>query len=140
MTTNSRLRVLLSAYACGPNRGSEPGVGWNAVTEVARDHDVWVITSREHKAAIEEAVARDELSMQFVFVDWPWWLDFTKLTRVGFELQQYCWQVAAYLRARRLHARIGFDLAHHVTVCRVLDAEPASVSRYPVRVGTGRGG
>src|SRR6185295_12842005 len=24
-----RLRVLLSAYACEPSKGSEPGIGWN---------------------------------------------------------------------------------------------------------------
>ena len=118
MTVYTRLRVLMSAYACGPDRGSEPGVGWNAVRAAARDHDVWVLTSREHQTAIEAAVARDGLSVRFVFVDWPRWLEFTKRTRVGFELQQYWWQFAAYLRARTLHARIGFDLAHHVTVCR----------------------
>ena len=118
MTANERLRVLVSAYACGPDVGSEPGVGWNAVREIARDHDVWVITSHEHKASIEETVARDGLTARFVFVDWPEWLDFIKRTRAGFELQQYAWQLAAYRHARRLHAQIGFDLAHHVTVCR----------------------
>jgi len=118
MTETARLRVLVSAYACGPDRGSEPGVGWNAVREIARDHEVVVITSHEHKAAIEETVAREGLAARFIFVDWPPWLDFIKRTRVGFELQQYAWQLAAYLHARRLHAQIRFDVAHHVTVCR----------------------
>jgi glycosyltransferase involved in cell wall biosynthesis len=115
--TPTRKRVLVSAYACGPGRPSEPGVGWNAVREIARDHDVWVLTSLEHRDDIE-AVAHESPTLRFVFLDWPWWLSFIKRTRVGFEVQHYCWQIAAYLKARALHAQTGFDVAHHVTVCR----------------------
>jgi glycosyltransferase involved in cell wall biosynthesis len=118
VNATTRLRVLASAYACGPDRGSEPGVGWNTVREIARDHDVWVITSSEHQESIERARASLASPVQFVFVDWPAWLTFVKRTRIGFELQEYCWQFAAYLKARTLHAQIGFDVVHHVTVCR----------------------
>ena len=38
-----RLRVLLSAFAFAPNRGSEPGLGWNVATLLAKDHDVTVV-------------------------------------------------------------------------------------------------
>ncbi len=29
-------RVLMVAYACGPDRGSEPGVGWHRALEMAK--------------------------------------------------------------------------------------------------------
>jgi glycosyltransferase involved in cell wall biosynthesis len=116
--TETRKRVLVSAYACGPGRASEPSVGWNAVSEIARDHDVWVLTSFAHRAEIEAALARESPRLTFVFLDWPKWLPFIKSTRVGFEFQHYCWQIAAYLKARALHREVRFDLAHHVTVCR----------------------
>jgi glycosyltransferase involved in cell wall biosynthesis len=112
------MRVLVSAYACGPGRASEPGIGWNAVSEIARDHDVWVLTSCENRDSIEETLARTPAPVQFVFVDVPSWLSFVKRSRVGFEVQQYCWQIAAYLKARGLHAQLRFDLAHHVTIGR----------------------
>lgn len=118
MTPGAKLRILLSAYACGPGRGSEPGIGWNAVTSVAQDHDVWVITSLENRDAIMEALGNVQGSVQFVFLDWPKWLWFMKAMRAGFEVQQYCWQMLAYVKARALHRQIGFDLAHHVTVGR----------------------
>jgi glycosyltransferase involved in cell wall biosynthesis len=119
MTAARRLRVLVSAYACGPDCVSEPAVGWNAVREIARDHDVWVITSSEHEPAIHRASASLPSSVEFVFLDWPEWLAaFLKRTRFGFVPQEYCWQFAAYLKARALHARIGFDVVHHVTMCR----------------------
>jgi len=117
-TAANRLRVLLSAYACGPGRGSEPGIGWNAVTEIARDHDVWVMTSLENRDSILQALATSHAPVQFVFLDWPKWLSFVKRTRAGFEVQQYCWQILAYLKARALHKQIAFDLAHHVTLGR----------------------
>jgi glycosyltransferase involved in cell wall biosynthesis/GT2 family glycosyltransferase len=118
MTANVKLRLLLSAYACGPGRGSEPGIGWNAVTAVAHDHDVWVMTSLENRESIVEALASTPGSVQFVFLDWPKWLWFMKSGRVSFEVQQYCWQMMAYLKARALHREIRFDLVHHATVGR----------------------
>ena len=51
------LRVLVSAYACEPGRGSEPGVGWHWVREIARFNEVWVITRMNNRKAIETALA-----------------------------------------------------------------------------------
>ncbi|MBM9532177.1 hypothetical protein JWG42_18650, partial [Desulfoprunum benzoelyticum] len=42
-----RLKVLISAYACSPYKGSEPGVGWGFVAELAKHHDLWVIVEEE---------------------------------------------------------------------------------------------
>jgi hypothetical protein len=39
-----KLKLLISAYACGPNRGSEPGMGWNFVIGLGKFHEVHVIT------------------------------------------------------------------------------------------------
>ena len=38
------MKILISAYACEPNRGSEPGVGWHTVWELAKNLEVWVLT------------------------------------------------------------------------------------------------
>ena len=37
---------LVAAYACEPNEGSEPGVGWNWSIELAKRNRVIVITGR----------------------------------------------------------------------------------------------
>jgi hypothetical protein len=48
------MRVLLSAYACEPNRGSEPEVGWQrALHMVAHADEVWVLTRANNQAVIE---------------------------------------------------------------------------------------
>src|SRR5262245_26713775 len=113
----TRRKILISAYACGPGRGSEPGIGWNTAWEMANRHEVWLLTSYENRPEIEQELAARPLpSLRVVFVDWPGWLSWMKLTRVGWELQHYTWQIAAYLKARRLHRTIGFHLVHHVTM------------------------
>ena len=49
------MRILVSAYACEPDAGSELGKGWNIALELARQgHDVTVLTcGSHHRLAIE---------------------------------------------------------------------------------------
>ena len=52
------LNVLVNAYAVSPAWGSEPGMGWNWVVNIARYCNVFVITEGEWRAEIEEAVEK----------------------------------------------------------------------------------
>jgi len=55
------MKVLLSAYLCEPEKGSELAVGWNWVLQIARFHDVWVLTAGEWRKGIQNALAKDAL-------------------------------------------------------------------------------
>src|SRR5580698_4916395 len=53
-----RRRVLISAAAFSPARGSEPGIGWNICTRLAGYHDVVVLCcpffgSENHRQEVE---------------------------------------------------------------------------------------
>ena len=62
-----RLRVLVSAYACEPAKGSEPGVGWRIAREMARYHEVWVLTRTNNRPSIAAALDRDPIpGLRFV--------------------------------------------------------------------------
>lgn len=50
------LNVLINAYAVSPNWGSEPGVGWNWIINLANHCNVFVITESEWKDEIEAAL------------------------------------------------------------------------------------
>lgn len=50
------MTVLINAYACSPNMGSEPGMGWNWICSIARHCEVHVITESEFRNDIEQAV------------------------------------------------------------------------------------
>ena len=44
------MKILLSAYACEPNKGSEPEVGWKwAINLVKAGHEVYVVTRLNNK-------------------------------------------------------------------------------------------
>lgn len=116
MTGQSRLRVLLSAYACEPAKGSEPGVGWNMAVHLAEHHEVWVLTRANNRSSIEAELAEKGLwNLHFVYHDLPSWGRFWKRGQRGLRLYYYLWQLKAIPLVRRLHREVRFDLAVHVT-------------------------
>lgn len=113
------MKILLSAYCCEPGEGSEEGVGWNMANGLARHHDVWVITRANNRPVIEAALRKRPVpSLHFLYYDLPEWARWWKSGRRGLELYYYLWQLGIYGVARRAHQRIGFDVAHHVTLVR----------------------
>ena len=113
-----RLRVLVSAFSCRPGFGSEPGVGWNIGREMAKRHDVWVLTHHVNQASIEAELARDPVDgLTFIYVGMPRLLAWRKIGGLFTTfLYQYIWQLQAYAAARRLVRSHHFDLVHHVTL------------------------
>jgi glycosyltransferase involved in cell wall biosynthesis len=110
------MKVLLSAYACEPGKGSEPGVGWNWVRQIARFAEVWVITRANNREGIERALGEEPLTnVNLVYFDLPRWARFWKKGQRGVHFYYYLWQVGIYFLARRLYRQVGFDLIHHVT-------------------------
>ncbi len=126
-------KILVSAYSCEPGRGSEPGVGWNVVRELAKYHEVWVLTRPDESGAVIEA----ELSqnpvpnLHFVYFTLPVWASGWRWGSTGaMQLHYYFWQIHAYFVGRRLHREIGFDLVHHVTFVKY--SSPSFLSLLPV--------
>ena len=127
------MKVLMSAYSCEPGRGSERGVGWNVACEVAKRHEVWVLTRPdESKDAIEaELAANPNPNLHFVYFTLPFWHDSMRFGQSGaMQIHYYMWQIQAYFVARRLHEKIGFDVAHHVTFVKY--SAPSLLSLLPI--------
>ncbi len=111
------MKILLSAFACEPNAGSEPGIGWHWAIELARvGHEVWVLTAARHRRVIEEELAlRPCIDLQFHYYEFPIWFTSTKKGVRAIHLHYLIWQWRASRLARRLHKEIGFDRVHHIT-------------------------
>ena len=111
-----RLKVLISAYACEPGKGSEPAVGWNSVLEAARHHEVWAITRANNLPSIQRELAGcGPSNLRMVYHDLPSWCRWWKRGGKGTRLYYYLWQLSVYRVARRLHRTVQFDVTHHVT-------------------------
>ena len=124
---SGRLKVLISAYACNPYKGSEEGVGWGWVNAIAKYHDLWVITAGFHRKDIEKAISNNGSSNQkirFYYVpEKPWHYAPTKgwrliensIMKPIMNWVYTSWQKDAYSIGIGLHNQIGFDLVHQLT-------------------------
>ncbi len=110
-------RILLSAYACEPGKGSEPAVGWMWATGLAAlRHEVWVITRTSNRRLIELGLrAREARHLHFVYCDLPRWARTWKKLPGAIYLYYFLWQWLAFCEARRLNRARRFDYVHHVT-------------------------
>jgi len=110
------VKVLISAYACDPRFGSEPGIGWAWVNAAAVGNEVWVLTRPHVAEVVEEALrGKTEAVPRFVYVDLPRWAKLGGLLGRRYRTYYTLWQLAAARRARALHAEVGFDVVHHLT-------------------------
>lgn len=116
-----RLQVLVSAYACNPTSSLQlhPGediTGWRLVGQISRFHRVWVITHSYNREGVEAARAAGAYpDVDFRFLDLGRFWGLLYKVEFGQRIYYYLWQLRAWRLARKLHRRIGFDLAHHLT-------------------------
>lgn len=113
------MKILVCGYACDPFGGSEPGVGWTAVTRIAKLHEVCVLTDFHNQKGWErgfaEGVVPANVKVRFLrdksacsenrliahLQSWLNYRDFTKRVLAA---------------AREWHAEENFDLCHQVTI------------------------
>ncbi len=109
-------KVLLSAYACDPSKGSEPGYGFSWAEQLAMSgYQVYCVTTSKGKSAIEQEVGNAQ-NPKFIYVDLPFGLDkIYYKSQMGMYLHYLLWQWKAWRVSKREHKKIKFDVAHHVT-------------------------
>jgi len=116
-----KLKVLACAYACwqesgSPVSGGEAILGWNLAKQLARFHDVWVLTATSNRAGIEAERQRQPFpNITFHYVDLPGWMSPLLRFPGGVQFYAYLWQIRAYFAARKLHQQVKFDAFHHIT-------------------------
>lgn len=111
-----RLRILLIAYACEPNRGSEPGTGWNMALALAERHDVTVVTRANNRPAIEGCLAdAPQFRPAFLYVDPPaWTLRLKKLGVLRIQAFYAIWQWSV-ARVLKRGPKDSYDIIHQLT-------------------------
>lgn len=112
-------KILISAYACSPKYGSEPGMGWNWVNQISEHFDTWVLTDEYYAKDCREYLATSDIEkpkLHIVGIQRPggrhriygyFWLHY---------LTQNLWQRTAFRAAKDLHKRERFDLIHQLNM------------------------
>ena len=75
------MKILINAYACSPGMGSEPGMAWNWVSNLAKSCELHIITEGEFREKIEEVVPTLEQGKNMHFYYNP----------VSEEIRKMCW-------------------------------------------------
>lgn len=120
------MRVLLSAFGFSPYKGSEAAVGWNIAKELAKLHEIIVLTGAVRDGENDWERYRAEhapiegLSVEYVK---PTGLIkfFDRIHNLPglwsfYYLAYRLWQWEAYKRAKRLHNERPFDIVHQLTM------------------------
>ena len=105
------MKVLLSAFQCGPGRGSEPGNGWHwAITLADFGHEVTVLTGHKNRQLIS---AVDSHGIDFQFIDLPASPLHRFSQTLGWADIYRHWQEKALVHSKGLTKK--YDVVHHVT-------------------------
>lgn len=113
------MKIFLSAIACNPYLGSENYFGWAAVKCLARDHDLWVATSKRHRPGLEKAQFEGLVprNVHFFYIGkYDEWRPSRWLGRLNDWKEYVNFSKAVLPLARDWQQKVKFDLAHHVTI------------------------
>lgn len=114
------LKVLINAYACSPGMGSEPGMAWNWVKNLAKFCELYIITEGEFRERIEAVVPTLEQGANMHFYYNP----------VSDEIRKMCWnqgdwrfykyyrqwQWKTYLMAKDICGKEKIDVLHQLNM------------------------
>jgi glycosyltransferase involved in cell wall biosynthesis len=117
-TGNTQLKVLVSAFAYSPVKGSEFAIGWDFARAIAAHHQVWVIARSTEREETESYLRQNPSAMPNTTVHYIPWTDMQfnfPLWEIPFSILYRRWQWQAYQLASALDSKIGFDLIQQIT-------------------------
>ena len=114
------LKILINAYACSPNMGSEPGMAWNWVSNLAKFCELYIITEGEFREKIEEVVPTLEQGKNMHFYYNPVTNEIRKMcwNQGDWRFYKYYreWQWKTYLMAKEICSSEHIDVLHQLNM------------------------
>lgn len=114
------LKILINAYACSPGMGSEPGMAWNWVSNLAKFCELYIITEGEFREKIEEVVPTLEQGKNMHFYYNPVSEDIRKMcwNQGDWRFYKYYreWQWKTYLMAKEICSSEHIDVLHQLNM------------------------
>ncbi len=141
--TVRKMKVLLSAYACEPYKGSEPDVGFQTLLTVAAHHEVWLATRENNVETLERYLDDNPTAHPVHLVGFDLSRikrPFKRLGLPGLIWYYDRWQKAIEPFLAKLDSDVGFDVVYHVTFAAYWMRAGASVLDKPFVWGPVGGG
>ena len=108
--------ILVSAYACEPLKGSEQGVGWNWVLQMAKNNYLHVITRANNQEHIEAHLPSDVAqNITFHYYDTHPFIKGFKKKAKGLYVYYIFWQLGIIPLIKGLIKKYQFDYSLHLT-------------------------
>lgn len=109
-------KILVSAYGCEPFRGSEAGVGWNWILQMARYNELFVIARKNDKEKIEESFPKEYYkTLHFYYYDTCPFLMKVKKKEKGLYLYYWFWQIGIIPVVKKIIQEHQPDYTMHLT-------------------------
>lgn len=108
--------ILATTYAVNPYKGSEDGMGWNFVMQIAKNNKVIAITRENNRMDIEKYMSTNPNdlyeNMTFLYFDLPYWMRWWKKGGRGAMLYYWMWQkgIVSFVKNQSLE----FDIVHNL--------------------------
>lgn len=112
------MNILISAYSVSPYSGSESGVAWNFIQELAKDHTLFILTRTKNKQDLEKAIPSLDFKdrLFFFYFDIPFFCKLYKVATVSEHIYYFLWQTGIPLIAKDIIESYKIDIIHHVTL------------------------
>ena len=114
------MKILINAYACSPGMGSEPGMAWNWVSNLARFCELYIITEGEFREKIETVVPTLEQGGNMHFYYNPVSEKIRKMcwNQGDWRFYKYYreWQWKTYLMAKDICSKEQIDILHQLNM------------------------
>ena len=115
-----KLKILINAYACSPGMGSEPGMAWNWVSNLAKFCELYIITEGEFREKIEAVVPTLEQGKNMHFYYNPVTEEIRKMcwNQGDWRFYKYYreWQWKTYLMAKEICSSEHIDVLHQLNM------------------------
>lgn len=114
------MKILINAYACSPNMGSEPGMAWNWCVHLAKHCELHIITEGEFRERIEEVISTLPQGGNMHFYYNPVSEDVRKMcwNQGDWRFYKYYreWQWKTYLMAKEICSKEKIDILHQLNM------------------------
>ncbi|MFR3057185.1 glycosyltransferase [Phocaeicola coprophilus] len=114
------LSILINAYACSPNMGSEPGMAWNWCVNLAKYSELHIITEGEFRNEIEAALPTLPQGKNMHFYYNPVSEKIRKMcwNQGDWRFYKYYkeWQWKTYLIAKDICQKTHIDILHQLNM------------------------